>query len=144
MAEDNRKRSLVDGDDRDIDDVLSSKRAALGTANGDNSSGDQDYLFKMLCPKDVAGSIIGRGGSIISALHETTGAWMKVSQNTDFFPMTSDRVIVISGKKESISAALNEVITRIMEVNVHFTFLISLRSFHNNLFSSTILYNYPI
>lgn len=115
---DNRKRSLVDGDVDEFDKTagFSSKRAAMGAATGDVSSGVQAYLLKMLCPRECVGNIIGKGGSVISELNVTTGARIKISQNNEFFPQTNDRVIVISGSTEKIASALTELITKMIEV----------------------------
>lgn len=71
----------------------------------------------MLCPNTAIGSIIGRGGSVISQLNQKTGAKIKLSQNQDFFPMTNDRVIAISGEQECIAVAVGELITKIIEVS---------------------------
>ncbi len=115
---DNRKRSLGHGDENEFDKMggLASKRAAMGAATGDVSSGIQAYLLKMLCPRDCVGNIIGKGGSVISELNVTTGARIKISQNNEFFPQTNDRVIVISGSTEKIATALTELITKMIEV----------------------------
>ena len=76
----------------------------------------------MLCPNTAIGSIIGRGGSVINELNQKTGARIRLSQNQDFFPMTNDRVISISGDLESIETAIGELITRIIEVSNIFFF----------------------
>jgi hypothetical protein len=91
--------------------------AALGGSVGSNSSGVNSHLLKMLCPNTAIGSIIGRGGSVINELNQKTGARIRLSQNQDFFPMTNDRVISISGDLESIETAIGELITRIIEVS---------------------------
>ena len=114
MAEDNaRKRSL--GEEGGEDEGMA-KRAATGAATGDVSSGVQAFMLKVLCPRDSVGNIIGQGGSVIRDLNLTTGARIKVSQNNEHFPTTNDRIILISGCKEKINAALSEIITKIIQV----------------------------
>ena len=54
---------------------------------------------------------------MISQLNQKTGAKIKLSQNQDFFPMTNDRVIAISGEQECIAVAVGELITKIIEVS---------------------------
>ena len=81
-----------------------------------------ERLIKMLCPSAVAGSIIGRGGTVINQLNQTTGATIKVSQNKEYFPTTTDRVIAISGNVDAISAALVELVTKMIEVCLHCIF----------------------
>ena len=133
--DENRKRNL--SVDNDMIAAISSKRGMLrrpqgmtrsdkgsnidelfiSAAFGDSGASDpQDRMIKMLCPSAVAGSIIGRAGAVISQLNNTTGARIKVSQNKEFFPTTNDRVIVISGSIDAISAALVELVTKMIEV----------------------------
>ena len=45
-----------------------------------------------------------------------TGAKIKVSQNGEFFPTTNDRVLAISGSMTAISAAIHELVTKMIEV----------------------------
>ena len=90
--------------------------AALRDAAISSGAETQDHLIKFLCPSAVAGSIIGRGGSVINELNQATGAKIKVSQNGEFFPTTNDRVIAVSGSMAAISAAIHELITKIIEV----------------------------
>jgi RNA-binding protein Nova len=97
----------------------SSIAAALGVSHGDSLAGSQNHLIKILCPNTAIGSIIGRGGSVINQLNQSTGARIKLSQNQDFFPMTDDRVIGISGSLECIAVAIGELITKIIEVSVN-------------------------
>ena len=54
---------------------------------------------------------------MINQLNQSTGARIKLSQNQDFFPMTDDRIIGISGSLESIAVAIGELITKIIEVS---------------------------
>lgn len=97
-------------------DIISSYTAALRDAGISSGAETHDHLIKFLCPSAVAGSIIGRGGSVINDLNQATGAKIKVSQNGEFFPTTNDRVIAVSGSMTAISAAIQELITRIIEV----------------------------
>ena len=70
----------------------------------------------MLCPNSVVGSIIGIGGAVINQLNQSTGARIKVSQNKEFFPDSTDRVIAISGSMDNISVAIQELVTKMIEV----------------------------
>ena len=96
--------------------------AALCESTASSGSDCQDHLLKILCPSAVAGSIIGRGGSVINQLNQMTGAKIKVSQNGEFFPTTNDRVLAISGSMTAISAAIHELVTKMIEVCLtHYT-----------------------
>lgn len=96
----------------------SSTAAALGISNGDFMAGAHNHLIKILCPNTAIGSIIGRGGAVINLMNQSTGARIKLSQNQDFFPMTDDRVIGITGSLECIAIAIGELVTKIIEVSV--------------------------
>ena len=50
--------------------------------------------FRMLCPQDKVGSIIGKGGNIVKTIQKDTGCEIKV---LDTVPKTDDRIISISG-----------------------------------------------
>lgn len=52
------------------------------------------HCFKLLCPQNITGVIIGRGGNVINQLISNTGARIKLSQTSEFFPMTTDRVLM--------------------------------------------------
>ena len=54
----------------------------------------ENFYFKVLCPQFVTGLIIGRGGSVINQLNSTCGAKIKLSQNNEFYPNTTDRILV--------------------------------------------------
>jgi KH domain len=54
----------------------------------------ENFYFKILCPQFVTGLIIGRGGSVINQLNSTCGAKIKLSQNNEFYPNTTDRILV--------------------------------------------------
>lgn len=55
----------------------------------------QDILtFRLLCPDEKAGGVIGKGGSIVKALQHESGCDIKV---LDGLPGSEDRVIIISG-----------------------------------------------
>ena len=53
---------------------------------------------------------------MINQLNQSTGARIKVSQNKEFFPDSTDRVIAISGSMDNISVAIQELVTKMIEV----------------------------
>ncbi|ERN14218.1 RNA-binding KH domain-containing protein RCF3 isoform X1 [Amborella trichopoda] len=66
--------------------------------------------FKLLCMNEKVGGVIGKGGSIIRALQNETGAEIKI---LDSVPDSEDRVIVISAPThpdDRISAAQDAVL----------------------------------
>ncbi|WVZ72954.1 hypothetical protein U9M48_021334 [Paspalum notatum var. saurae] len=66
--------------------------------------------FRLLCPKDKVGSIIGKGGNIVKTIQNDTGCEIKV---LDTVPKTDDRIISISGPAhpgDGISPAQNAIL----------------------------------
>lgn len=73
--------------------------------------------MKLLCPNKMVGAIIGKGGSTLKQLKELTVTDIKLSQDNDFFPETSDRVIGITGSPEYVNYAIACVLTKMFEVS---------------------------
>lgn len=73
---------------------------AVGPRDGDSGipgrmNPSQDILtFRLLCPDEKAGGVIGKGGSIVKALQHESGCEIKVLEPV---PDSEDRVIIISG-----------------------------------------------
>lgn len=81
------KRSRQDRDGRN-EGSNQKKRAA-----NKESSGEGDLvIYRILCPNDIIGSVIGKSGKVINALRQETQARIKVM---DPFPGADKRVITI-------------------------------------------------
>lgn len=65
--------------------------------------------LKVLLSHNLTGSLIGLGGKAIKELIEITGAKIHVSANTEPYPGTSDRVVVIHGELDAVVLAINLV-----------------------------------
>lgn len=81
----------------------------------------QDILtFRLICPDEKVGGVIGKGGTIVKALQHESGCEIKVLDGT---PDSDDRVIVISGPvhpDDGISAPQDAVLrvqTRIVRAS---------------------------
>lgn len=61
--------------------------------------------LKFLVSSTFAGSLIGTGGASVKELMEVTGCRVTVSGTQDFFPGTSERVVVLSGESENVTIA---------------------------------------
>ncbi|KAL5072309.1 hypothetical protein RYX36_011293 [Vicia faba] len=59
---------------------------------------EEEVVFKMLCQHDKVGSLIGKGGSMVRALQNETGASIQI---VDVGPDTDERVVVISALENS-------------------------------------------
>ncbi|EOY15601.1 hypothetical protein QUC31_000619 [Theobroma cacao] len=55
-------------------------------------------VFRVLCPASKTGSVIGKGGTIISQIRQETGAKVKVEE---VIPGCDERVVVIMGSESS-------------------------------------------
>jgi len=117
VAEDQLRKRNIDDETPDPGMPMSKRSngtettAATGAADATGTS----FFLKTLCPREIVGNIIGRGGAIISTMNQSTGARIKISQNNEFFPQTTDRIIAISGPKDKIAAALTEIVTRMYD-----------------------------
>eukprot|EP00048_Salpingoeca_helianthica_P008766 m.125949 g.125949 ORF g.125949 m.125949 type:complete len:450 (+) comp14682_c1_seq2:85-1434(+) len=69
--------------------------------------------LKLLVPNGQAGTIIGKGGSTISAMQTETGSRIKLSHNREFFPGTSDRVVMVQGTIECTRVGTLAVLERL-------------------------------
>ncbi|ONK66051.1 uncharacterized protein A4U43_C06F3660 [Asparagus officinalis] len=83
-----RDRERNRNNDRNNDGKNQKRRAT----NRDNSSGGELVLYRILCPNDIIGSVIGKSGNVINALRQETNARIKV---VDPFPGANKRVINI-------------------------------------------------
>ncbi|KAF4674395.1 Poly [ADP-ribose] polymerase 2 [Perkinsus chesapeaki] len=67
---------------------------------------------KLLITHKQAGAIIGKNGAEIAAMEKAAHVTAKVSPGGSYFPGTTDRIMVLSGKGHSIRAALHEVVNK--------------------------------
>lgn len=70
----------------------------------------ESLSFRLLCPKDKVGSIIGKGGNIVKTIQNDTGCEIKV---LDTVPNADDRIISIFGPAhpgDGISPAQNAIL----------------------------------
>ena len=99
-------------------DEASRKRAVLGPNNEDLAAKRELFnagpcWVKMLVTDKVAGSIIGKAGSVITDLERSTGCIIKLSPGRTYFPGTQERLVVISGTLESVFNAVKEVVEKV-------------------------------
>jgi len=67
---------------------------------------EKKLSMKLLLSNPLTGSLIGSGGKAIKELMAESGSRVSVSGNTELFPGTSDRIVLILGDFESISMTL--------------------------------------
>ncbi|KAL9992082.1 putative K domain-containing protein [Helianthus debilis subsp. tardiflorus] len=71
------------------------------------------YL-RFLASNAEAGSIIGKGGTTISDFQSRSNARIQLSRNYEYFPGTSDRVIMVSGTVEEVLEAVELILTKLV------------------------------
>lgn len=104
-----------------MDDTINSQvEAVLSEDNEEDryegqSRGKRIYL-KMLVPESIAGAVIGKGGKTISELQEESGARIKVSQASEFYPGSSDRTVMVSGLLQNVVKGQELIWQKISEV----------------------------
>lgn len=57
---------------------------------------EEEIMFKVLCPVDKVGNLIGKGGSIIRVMQNETGASIKIADSASDL---DERVVVISARE---------------------------------------------
>ena len=70
---------------------------------------DKKISIKILLSNALAGSLIGSGGRAIKELMSESGARISVSSNTELYPGTSDRIVLINGTYASVTMAITLV-----------------------------------
>ncbi|KAG0474618.1 hypothetical protein HPP92_014304 [Vanilla planifolia] len=70
--------------------------------------------IRFLVSNTAAGSIIGKGGATISEFQSRSGARIQLSRNHEFFPGTSDRIIMISGGFNEIIKAMELILEKLL------------------------------
>ncbi|PHT40312.1 KH domain-containing protein [Capsicum baccatum] len=83
MGETGKRSRKDDGDN---------KNQKRKTAERDEKGDDELIVYRILCPNNVIGSVIGKNGKVINSIRSETKAKVKV---VDPFPGAKDRVIII-------------------------------------------------
>lgn len=82
---------------------------------------EEEVVFRLLCSNDSAGGVIGRGGNIVRALQEETGANISVGAPV---PEVDERIVTVSAKENPESRyspaqnAIVRVFTRSVEASM--------------------------
>eukprot|EP01069_Polyplicarium_translucidae_P008859 Polyplicarium_translucidae@DN3267_c0_g1_i1.p2 len=76
-------------------------------------------FLKMLVSNVVAGSIIGKSGTVIGNIESTTGCTLRLSPASVFFPGTSERIVVLSGEQEHLEQAVVVILEKIRDSTMY-------------------------
>ncbi|XP_058182000.1 protein BTR1 isoform X4 [Rhododendron vialii] len=75
---------------------------------------EKNTHIRFLVSNAEAGSVIGKGGTTISEFQSQTGARIQLSRNHEFFPGTSDRIIMVSGTFDEILRAVDLILSKLL------------------------------
>ena len=76
----------------------------------------KDHLVKILCPSVVTEQMLEYGNVWLKQIVRYSGAKIEISLDGEFFPLTEDRVIAISGSYECISKAVEVIVQDLLKV----------------------------
>ncbi|XLS55524.1 hypothetical protein HN51_005279, partial [Arachis hypogaea] len=83
------------------------------TLDFDDSEEKPTYV-RFLASNSAAGSVIGKGGSTITDFQSQSGARIQLSHNHEFFPGTTDRIIMVSGGINEILRAVELILSKLL------------------------------
>lgn len=96
-----------------------------------SESAEKATYIRFLISNAAAGSVIGKGGATITDFQSQSGARIQLSRNFEFFPGTSDRIIMITGILDDVLKAVELVLAKLLsEVMI----LMGAYSTHTNFF----------
>lgn len=90
------------------------KRSTPQKSSISEDGSEKHTYIRFLVSNAAAGSVIGKGGSTITDFQSQSGARIQLSRNNEFFPGTSDRIIMISGGFNEILKATELVLSKLL------------------------------
>ncbi|KAG2401905.1 Protein BTR1-like protein [Vigna angularis] len=83
-------------------------------ADNNVDSEEKPTYIRFLVSNSAAGSVIGKGGSTITEFQTQSGARIQLSRNHEFFPGTTDRIIMVSGAINEILTAVGLILSKLL------------------------------
>ncbi|KAJ6983456.1 hypothetical protein NC653_026307 [Populus alba x Populus x berolinensis] len=90
------------------------KRSPPPPASPPSDSEEKPTYTRFLVSNAAAGSVIGKGGATITDFQSQSGARIQLSRNYEFFPGTSDRIIMVSGGIDDVLKAVELIIAKLL------------------------------
>ncbi|XP_065870909.1 protein BTR1 [Euphorbia lathyris] len=90
------------------------KRSPPPPKSPTSDSAEKATYIRFLISNAAAGSVIGKGGATITDFQSQSGARIQLSRNYEFFPGTSDRIIMISGTLDDVLKAVDLVLAKLL------------------------------
>ncbi|KAE9621132.1 hypothetical protein Lal_00019322 [Lupinus albus] len=75
---------------------------------------EKPTYVRFLVSNSAAGSVIGKGGSTITDFQSQSGARIQLSRNHEFFPGTTDRIIMVSGAINEVLKGVELIISKLL------------------------------
>lgn len=75
---------------------------------------EKSTCVRFLVSNAAAGSVIGKGGSTITDFQSQSGARIQLSRNHEFFPGTTDRIIMVSGAINELLKAVELILSKLL------------------------------
>ncbi|KAK5832988.1 protein BTR1 isoform X2 [Gossypium arboreum] len=95
------------------------KRSPPPPKSPTSENAEKPTYVRFLVSNAAAGSVIGKGGSTITEFQSKSGARIQLSRNHEFFPGTSDRIIMVSGAIDDILKAVELILAKLLdELNI--------------------------
>lgn len=111
------------GVDGTLDDFL--KRTAIEETGSVPDGGESEapeaqrssesIVLKILLPEKETGHVIGKGGSVLNKIKETSGTRIRISAMDEVIPMTRERICTIVGTLPSVLLAQKLISTALIE-----------------------------
>ncbi|XLR30278.1 hypothetical protein HN51_050149, partial [Arachis hypogaea] len=86
----------------------------LNFEGANEDSAEKPTYVRFLVSNSAAGSVIGKGGSTITDFQSQSGARIQLSHNHEFFPGTTDRIIMVSGGINEILRAVELILSKLL------------------------------
>ncbi|KDP45071.1 hypothetical protein JCGZ_01571 [Jatropha curcas] len=90
------------------------KRSPPPPKSPTSESIERPTYIRFLVSNAAAGSVIGKGGATITDFQSQSGARIQLSRNYEFFPGTSDRIIMISGTLDEVLKAVELILAKLL------------------------------
>jgi len=97
---------IIDGEEE-----TAQPKRALDAAD---AGGEQKVSAKFLLSNASAGSVIGKSGVTITEFQAQSGARIQLSRNREFFPGTTDRILLLTGTVNAILTALHLILSKLL------------------------------
>ncbi|KAB2031491.1 hypothetical protein ES319_D05G308400v1 [Gossypium barbadense] len=95
------------------------KRSPPPPKSPTSENAEKPTYVRFLVSNAAAGSVIGKGGSTINEFQSKSGARIQLSRSHEFFPGTSDRIIMVSGAIDDILKAVELILAKLLdELNI--------------------------